>query len=130
MPAKKKAKKKATKPKRAAKAAKKPVRKTTKSRPAKKKAAPKRKAVSKSTTASRTAAPRRSTTARVRFLREKSMSDEAGQSGSLQGLPRKPGADSESVEELVEEGNAFEAGVVSGVEEADEGVREVHTHEV
>lgn len=39
--------------------------------------------------------------------------------------------DSESVEELVEEGNVFEAGVVTGVEEADDAdEREVHTHEV
>jgi hypothetical protein len=41
------------------------------------------------------------------------------------------GADSESVGELLEEGNAFEAEVVKGVEDAgdaDEG--EVKTHEV
>ena len=53
------------------------------------------------------------------------------QSGDLQGLSRRPGADSESVEELVEEGNAFEADAVSGVEEADNAQgREVHTREV
>jgi hypothetical protein len=41
------------------------------------------------------------------------------------------GADSESVDELVEEGNAFEADVVAGVEHADDDQeREVHTHEV
>jgi hypothetical protein len=40
-------------------------------------------------------------------------------------------ADSESVDELLEEGNAFEAGVVSGVEEAGErGDKEVRTREV
>ena len=41
------------------------------------------------------------------------------------------GADSESVDELIEEGNAFEADVVTGVEDA-EGAdeREVRTHEV
>ena len=40
-------------------------------------------------------------------------------------------ADSESVDELIEEGNAFEAGVVEGVEEAgDRGEREVRTREV
>jgi hypothetical protein len=53
------------------------------------------------------------------------------QSGDLQGLSRFPAADSESVDELLEEGNAFEAEVVKGVEDvpdADEG--EVHTHEV
>jgi hypothetical protein len=55
----------------------------------------------------------------------------AGQSGDLQGLSRVESADSESVDELLEEGNAFEAEVVSGVEEAgDSDEREVHTHEV
>jgi hypothetical protein len=54
-----------------------------------------------------------------------------GQSGDLQGLSNRAGADSESVDELLEEGNAFEAEVVKGVEDvpdADEG--EIHTHEV
>jgi hypothetical protein len=53
-----------------------------------------------------------------------------GQSGDLEGLSNIAGADSESVEELIEEGNAFEAEAVQGVEDAldpDEG--EVHTHE-
>jgi hypothetical protein len=46
-------------------------------------------------------------------------------------LSNTESADSESVDELVEEGNAFEAGVVGGVEDADEhDEREVHTHEV
>ena len=41
------------------------------------------------------------------------------------------GADSESVDELLEEGNAFEADVVMGVEDAgDAEGREVRTHEV
>ena len=47
-----------------------------------------------------------------------------GQSGDLQGLSNREGADSESVDELLEEGNAFEAEVVKGVEDvpdADEG---------
>ncbi len=53
------------------------------------------------------------------------------ESGELQGLSRVEGADSESVDELLEEGNAFEAGVVTGVEDADNAdEREVHTHEV
>jgi hypothetical protein len=53
------------------------------------------------------------------------------ESGDLQGLPRIEEADSESVTELIEEGNAFEADAVIGVEEADDaGEREVHTHEV
>jgi hypothetical protein len=54
-----------------------------------------------------------------------------GQSGSLQGLSNIEGADSESVDELIEEGNAFEAEVVKGVEDApDPDKSEVHTHEV
>lgn len=54
-----------------------------------------------------------------------------GQSGDVQGLSGIERAGSESVEELVEEGNAFEAEVVKGVEDAsyaDE--KEVRTHEV
>jgi hypothetical protein len=54
-----------------------------------------------------------------------------GQSGDIQALPRDEDVDSESVEELAEEGQAFEAEVVSGVEnapDADQG--EVRTHEV
>jgi hypothetical protein len=54
-----------------------------------------------------------------------------GQSGDIQGLPRDEDVDTESVEELVEEGQAFEAEVVSGVEnapDADQG--EIRTREV
>jgi hypothetical protein len=46
-------------------------------------------------------------------------------------MPDAPEADSESVEELAEEGNAFEAEVVEGVEDArDPDVSEVTTREV
>jgi hypothetical protein len=41
-----------------------------------------------------------------------------GQSGDTEGLSIAELADSESVEELLEEGQAFEAGIVSGVENA------------
>ena len=54
-----------------------------------------------------------------------------GQSGDTQGLSRREDVDSESVTELAEEGQDYEAGVVSGVENAkdpDEG--EVTTTEV
>ena len=52
-----------------------------------------------------------------------------GQSGDLQGLSDRGRASSESVDELLEEGNAFEAEIVKGVEDvADE--KEVQTHEV
>lgn len=57
--------------------------------------------------------------------------DEAGgQAGDLQGLSREEDAGAESVEELVEEGQAFEADVINGVEnapDADEGP--VRTHD-
>ncbi|HUI44145.1 MAG TPA: hypothetical protein VL523_19440 [Terriglobia bacterium] len=50
--------------------------------------------------------------------RERRGTRTAGQSGDLQGLSDVADADSESVEELVEEGQSYEAGVVSGVERA------------
>jgi hypothetical protein len=54
-----------------------------------------------------------------------------GQSGDTQGLSGVAEAGSESVEELVEEGQSFEAEVISGVEDApDPDVAEVHTKEV
>jgi len=55
----------------------------------------------------------------------------SGHAGDLQGLSDIAEADSESVEELVQEGQYFEAAVVSGVEDApaaDEGP--VRTREV
>src|SRR5271167_3968214 len=108
-------------------------------KPLKKKAAPKRKARPKK------AAPRKKMAAQQkRRSRGKSQSvgtvtfepkglgaNSGGQSGDLQGLSNAAGADSESVDELLEEGNAFEAEVVEGVEnvpDADQG--EVKTHEV
>jgi len=53
------------------------------------------------------------------------------ESGDLEGLSNEESADSESVDELLEEGNAFEAGVVWGVEDSRnrEG-QEVRTREV
>jgi hypothetical protein len=57
--------------------------------------------------------------------------DSAGQSGDIQQLPDAAEADSESVEELVEEGNAFEADAVQGVEEGKTpDISEVTTREV
>ena len=47
-----------------------------------------------------------------------SLADKAGQSGDVQGLSSVEDVDSESVEELLEEGQAFEAEAVSGVENA------------
>jgi hypothetical protein len=52
-------------------------------------------------------------------------------SGDLQGLSGTARADSESVDELLEEGNAFEAEAVEGVQDApDADAGEVVTHEV
>jgi N utilization substance protein A len=54
-----------------------------------------------------------------------------GQSGDIQGISGRPGIDSESVTELLEEGQTFEAEAVSGVENAaDPDVSEVVTHQV
>jgi hypothetical protein len=54
-----------------------------------------------------------------------------GQSGDTQGLSRRQREDSESVEELAEEGQYFEAEAVSGVEDAkDPDQGEVTTSEV
>ncbi|QOY88977.1 hypothetical protein [Paludibaculum fermentans] len=55
----------------------------------------------------------------------------AGQSGDTQGLPDVAEAGSESVTELLEEGQFFEAEVLLGVETAaDPDVSEVQTREV
>jgi hypothetical protein len=122
---------------------KKSKKKTTKKKAARKKAAPKKKLAKKK------AAPKRIVPAKKAPAKKKSVRGKreivdrvvfeprglgaatAGQSGDLQGLSGREGSDSESVGELLEEGNAFEAEVVKGVEdagEADEG--EVVTHEV
>ena len=57
-------------------------------------------------------------------------SSAAGQSGDTQGLSNAEEADSESVEELLEEGQTFEASVVGGVEHADADQGEVRTTQV
>jgi len=55
----------------------------------------------------------------------------AGQSGDTQGLSDVAEAGSESVEELLEEGQSFEAEAIGGVEDAlDPDVAEVHTKQV
>jgi hypothetical protein len=57
--------------------------------------------------------------------------ESAGQSGATQQISDTPIADSESVDELAEEGNAFEANAIYGVEHArDPGVSEVITREI
>jgi hypothetical protein len=110
---------------------------------AKKKAAPKKatvktKAAKKTTGKTRAGALKKQVRRKsqsvdtVAFAPEgpESRSRSGEQSGDLQGLSNVESADSESVDELIEEGNAFEADVVKGVEDAgDADESEVHTHE-
>src|SRR5438132_212502 len=154
MAAKKKTKKRQTKSKRTAgnkmtpmkKTAKKklamksegPKKKLAKKKVAQKRAAVETKAVSKKTIGAKTVS------ALKKRVREKSQSVDTvafspegpgtrsgRQSGDLQGLSSVEGAESESVDELLEEGNAFEADVVKGVEDAENAnEKEVRTHEV
>jgi hypothetical protein len=70
-------------------------------------------------------------TARPKRKQREQASSSAGQSGGDQGVPRDAITNSESVEEPLEEGNSFEAGVVFGVEKSKEpSVSEVTTREV
>jgi|SRR5271156_37801 len=142
MATKKKSKKKSTGPKRigggkATLAKKKVQKEPARKKAAAKKASSKKKGRSQKTVGVKTAsnpAPRRRTRGRragSAFSGKTPGPGSGGQSGDLQGLSNAEGADSESVDELLEEGNAFEAGVVSGVEDADDGdEREIHTREV
>jgi len=152
--AKNKTNKKRTKPKRSAGKKGKQLRKTAKKRlakkrgirkkklakkkPALKKAAVKTKALGQKTTGARMPTVLRTRVRRKNqsvdteaFAPEAVRERPGGQSGDLQGLSNIEGADSESVAELIEEGNAFEADAVTGVEHAgDTDEKEVRTHEV
>ncbi|MGA2337345.1 MAG: hypothetical protein WA383_08515 [Terriglobales bacterium] len=115
-----------------------PKKRVEKKKPALKKAAVKVKAPGKRTAGAKAAgalgrrAPGKSQNlGTAAFGLQGFRSESAGQSGDLQGLSNVEAADSESVDELIEEGNAFEAGVVAGVESAgDADEKEVRTHEV
>jgi hypothetical protein len=106
--------------------------KTRKKRTAKKRAGTSsRKTIGTARPASRKTARKPSQREIAAFEPEAVRSRSGAQSGDLQGLRDVESVDSESVDELLEEGNAFEADVVAGVEHAeDDGGREVHTHEV
>jgi hypothetical protein len=154
MAAKKKTKKKRTKLKNTAAKNGRPVKKTARKKLAKKKAAPKKKLAKKKPAlknavvktkalGKKKAGAKIAVAARKRasagnqnldteaFAPQRLRARSAGQSGDLQGLSNLEGADSESVDELIEEGNAFEADVVAGVESAgDADEKEVRTHEV
>jgi hypothetical protein len=102
----------------------KPKKSPTKKAASKKKARPK-KAASRKKAARKTHRPRGRTQniATVMFEPKGLGANSSGQSGDLQGLSNVAGADSESVDELLEEGNAFEAEVVEGVENAPDADR-------
>lgn len=126
-----------------------PTKTSKKKKPAKRKKSPSRKPAPRKKVAKKAAPPRKAAPKKKKALKKskvrgKSQGEDSvvfepkglgarsgGQSGDLQGLSNREGADSESVDELLEEGNAFEAEIVKGVEDvpdADEG--EVRTHEV
>jgi hypothetical protein len=152
MAAKKKTKKKQMKSKRAAGNEMTPMKKTAKKKLATKRITPKKelakmaaqkratvrtKAVGKKTigvktgTALRKQVRAKSQSVDTVAFSPKGSAARSDQSGDLQGLSNVQGADSESVDELLEEGNAFEADAVKGVEDAGGGdEREVRTHEV
>jgi hypothetical protein len=110
--------------------------------------APNRRAAAKKTANKKSAAKARKTLATKRTAKKKTIrtgkpeqtavvnlntlgSSSGVQSGDLQGVSNVERADSESVDELLEEGNASEAGIVTGVEQAeDDAEGEVRTHEV
>jgi hypothetical protein len=110
------------------------MQKTAKTKRAKKKVTPKKKLAKKKT------APKASThNTQVQWINQsvdtvalalEELEVRSGeQSGDLQGLSNVECADSESVDELLEEGNAFEAEVVKGVEDAEDAEEvEVRTH--
>jgi hypothetical protein len=132
MATKKKTKKKQAKSRKVASKKVKRIKKAVKAKVAKKKAVPKKKRVGKTKRAAKKPVRGKSQTVNtVAYSPEGLGARSGGQSGDLQGLSNLAGANSESVDELLEEGNAFEAEIVKGVQEAgdaDEG--EVHTHEV
>ena len=130
MPTKKKARKKTTSKKQTSK------KKVLKKKPTSKKPAPKKKPIRAKSSARRNVGGPAGRTSEVNTGmfsqgRRGLGPNAGGQSGDIQALPRNEDVDSESVEELAEEGQAFEAEVVSGVEnapDADQG--EVRTREV
>jgi hypothetical protein len=85
----------------------------------------------KTTTALRTRGRGKSQSVDTKTFALEGQKASAGQSEDLQGLSNIEGANSESVGELIEEGNAFEADAVTGVQHArDTEEKEVRTHEV
>jgi hypothetical protein len=115
-----------------------PKKKLVKKKATRKRVVVKTKVVGKRTTGGKTAGTLKKQVQRksqsvktVPFAPEGLRARAGEQSGDLQGLSNVPGANSESVNELLEQGNSFEAEVVKGVEDAGEADKgEVRTHEV
>jgi len=131
-------KKKSTLKKSAAKKAASARKKTTRKAAPKKRTAKKSLATKKKSSAKQKPATKKATRRRAEVINPITPSgrrglgpESGGQSGDTQGLSRRSYDDSESVEELMEEGQYMEAEAVSGVEnarDADQG--EVRTREV
>ena len=131
-------KKKSTLKKSAAKKAASARKKTTRKAAPKKRTAKKSLATKKKSSAKQKPATKKATRRRAEVINPVTPSgrrglgpESGGQSGDTQGLSRRSYDDSESVEELMEEGQYMEAEAVSGVEnapDADQG--EVRTREV
>jgi hypothetical protein len=104
---------------------------TVKSKAAKSKPA-KNKVSRKQSVRATAAVPRKSQGVETVSLEPKGLGTRAGVwAGDLQDISILENVDSESAEELLEEGQAFEAGIISGVEDApDADKSEVTTHEV
>lgn len=143
MATKKKSKKKTTKPKKPASKKVTPKKSKAPKKLVKKSAAPKKAAMKSKSSGKKTLSRKSALPAKKRitqtgrsaddavFSRPRRVSQSGEQSGDLQELSNIEAADSESVDELLQEGNAFEADVVSGVQAADDAdEEEVHTHEV
>ncbi|HUE41910.1 MAG TPA: hypothetical protein VMP12_00025 [Candidatus Sulfotelmatobacter sp.] len=104
---------------------------------AKGKAVAKTKAIAKARTAPRRGASDSDTDLRpnqdvetVRLKPRTRVARAGAGTGDLQGISTAEDVDSESEDELLEEGQAFEAGIISGVERAGNEESEVVTHEV
>jgi hypothetical protein len=130
-------KKKPTLKKSAAKRAASARKKTTRKPTPKKRTTKKSLAARKKSSAKKKSAPKKATRRRAEVINPITPSgrrglgpESGGQSGDTQGLSRRSYDDSESVEELMEEGQYMEAEAVSGVEnapDADQG--EVRTRQ-
>ena len=102
-----------------------------KKKPTAKKVKPSRASTSKKRTANIKTRGKANTTEAVSYGRRGLGARSGGQAGDTQGISARVGVDSESVEELLAEGQSFEAEVVNGVENApDPDQGEVRTRQL